>query len=429
MPRKCRQCGRGTGSNRRLCTDCEREARDTSEPSTPLETTAGDAVGAWICVDGTWHASVAFDGSAYDFACGDGFADFPAEDVTHSHHALDHESVCLDCRAAIDPASIPDPWADVIGDDTDSVSLREGETREDSGHTSVVNQTLADADDEYLEQIGEDPEQYRCDGGNETAQQTLGGETLETDDDPETSEDYKYTRPQCRAITNGGDRCSNPVRRTDGEPEFCPRHHDTDCETIDDRLATDGGTELPTLEDVQPVATDGGQPPLQDNRSDAVLSDDGEYRYRLTRTWDTAKPTVAFLMLNPSTADASEDDSTIRRCLGFAKDWGYGSLVVANLFGLRSTDPSNLRDHADPVGPENDAYLRDVCDEAELVVGAWGAKGSLDGRARVVADTLETDLYALDTTKDGHPVHPLYQPSDADPEPWDVTELQEGSDR
>ncbi|OLZ39120.1 hypothetical protein A6E15_19345 [Natrinema saccharevitans] len=255
MPRKCRQCGQGTGPNRRLCTDCEREARDTYEPSTPLETTAGDGVGAWICVNGTWHASIEFDGFHYDFACGDGFDDFPAEDVTHSHHALDHESVCADCRAAIDPESIPDPWADVIGDDADDgVSLREGETREDSGHTSVVNQTLADADDEYLEQIAEDPEQYRCDGGNETAQQTLGGDTLESDDDSETSEDYTFTRSQCRAITNAGERCSNPVRRTDGESEFCPRHHDTDCETIDDRLATDGGTELPTLEtDDQPV--------------------------------------------------------------------------------------------------------------------------------------------------------------------------------
>lgn len=168
---------------------------------------------------------------------------------------------------------------------------------------------------------------------------------------------------------------------------------------------------------------------LEDNRSDAVLSDDGQYRYRLSRTWDTAKPTVAFVMLNPSTADATEDDPTIRRCLGFAKAWGYGSLVVVNLFGLRTPDPSNLRDHPNPVGPANDEHLRAVCDDAEQVVAAWGANGSLQGRAQEVGQTLEADLYALDTTKAGHPVHPLYQPADAEPEPWDVAALQEGSDQ
>ncbi|PCR88706.1 hypothetical protein CP557_21800 [Natrinema ejinorense] len=184
--------------------------------------------------------------------------------------------------------------------------------------------------------------------------------------------------------------------------------------------------------DDRELRADGGtddSPLLQDNRSDAVLSDDGEYRYRLTRTWDAAKPTVAFLMLNPSTADASEDDPTIRRCLGFAKDWGYGSLVVANLFGLRTPDPSNLRDHPNPIGPDNDDHLRDVCTDAAQVVAAWGANGSLQDRARAVAKSLETDLYALDTTKAGHPVHPLYQPKDAEPEPWDATELDAEGER
>lgn len=165
------------------------------------------------------------------------------------------------------------------------------------------------------------------------------------------------------------------------------------------------------------------------NRSDAVLSNCGEYRYRLSRTWDVEKPTVAFLMLNPSTADASEDDPTIRRCLGFAKDWGYGSLVVANLFALRTPDPSNLRDHPDPVGPENDEYLRDVCEQAEKVVAAWGANGSFNDRALEVTQTLESDLFALDTTKDGHPVHPLFQPADAELEQWTVRQLHAGTDR
>jgi len=169
---------------------------------------------------------------------------------------------------------------------------------------------------------------------------------------------------------------------------------------------------------------------FRDDRTDAVISDCGTYRYRLTRTWDTAKPTVAFVMLNPSTADETRDDPTIRRCLGFAKDWGYGSLVVVNLFGLRSADPTRLHEHADPVGPANDDYLRAVCADAEQVVVAWGAKGSFKDRALKVADMLETDLYALNTTKDGHPNHPLYQPADAELELWSRTELEhDHSDR
>lgn len=175
--------------------------------------------------------------------------------------------------------------------------------------------------------------------------------------------------------------------------------------------------------------TNADQSPLfQDDRNGAVISDDAEYRYRLWRTWDTEKPTLAFVMLNPSTADASEDDPTIRRCLGYAKDWGYGTLVVVNLFALQNTNPKNLRGHPNSVGPENDKHLRDACDEAERVVVAWDANGSLHDRSRSVARLLEADLYALETTKDGHPVHPLYQPSDAEPELWDVSTLQTGGD-
>ncbi|ELZ84414.1 hypothetical protein C453_12746 [Haloferax elongans ATCC BAA-1513] len=160
------------------------------------------------------------------------------------------------------------------------------------------------------------------------------------------------------------------------------------------------------------------------NSAGAVISEDGQYRYRLSRTWDSGKPTLAFVMLNPSTADATEDDPTIRRCINYARDWGYGSLVVANLFGLRATDPSQLEDHPDPIGPDNDEHLRNVCENAQQVIVAWGAKGSLHGRAEEVASMLdEPVLWALDTTMDGHPNHPLYQPKDAIPTEWDGDEL------
>ena len=158
-----------------------------------------------------------------------------------------------------------------------------------------------------------------------------------------------------------------------------------------------------------------------DDRSDAVLSSDREYRYRLSRTWDTEKSTLGFIMLNPSTADESEDDPTIRRCIGYAKDWGYGSILVGNLFALRATDPSQLREHDRPIGPENDEYLRSICETVEMTVAAWGTKGALGNRGPEVTEMLEVDLYALDTTKAGHPNHPLYQPKDADPELFDYS--------
>jgi len=163
---------------------------------------------------------------------------------------------------------------------------------------------------------------------------------------------------------------------------------------------------------------------LEDNRHGAVFDNDREYRYKLTRTWDAEKPTLAWIMLNPSTADETEDDPTIRRCIGYAKDWGYGSIEVANLFALRATNPDELREHPNPVGGANGVHLRKVCKGADMVVAAWGANGGLQNRAEEVAQMLDEDLYALDTTKAGHPVHPLYQPSDAEPVKWSVEVLQ-----
>ena len=156
----------------------------------------------------------------------------------------------------------------------------------------------------------------------------------------------------------------------------------------------------------------------QDNRSNAIFSSDGTYRYRLRRTWNAEKPTLAFLMLNPSTADESKDDPTIRRCLGYANEWDYGTLLVGNLFALRSTDPSRLREHPEPVGPENDRHLSGITENANKVIAAWGTSGALHDRGVEVAKMLDEALAALDTTKEGHPNHPLYQPKDAEPERW-----------
>jgi len=146
----------------------------------------------------------------------------------------------------------------------------------------------------------------------------------------------------------------------------------------------------------------------------AVISDCGNYRYVLTRPSEVARPdrgTALFLMLNPSTADAEVDDPTIRRCRGFAKAWGCNGLIVANLFALRSTDPSQLLVHADPIGPLNDDWLRRLAREYGDVVCAWGAHSMAVGRSAAVAEIMRqagARLWCLGTTKQGYPRHPLY---------------------
>lgn len=158
-----------------------------------------------------------------------------------------------------------------------------------------------------------------------------------------------------------------------------------------------------------------------DMARDAVLSPCGLYRYRLGRTWDASTARVCWVMLNPSTADASVDDPTIRRCIGFARAWGFGGLDVVNLFALRSPDPRALRTAADPVGPENDRHILDVAGRAGLVVCAWGADGFARSRARSVLGSLAARglvVHRLASTREGAPAHPLYLAGGLMPVPW-----------
>lgn len=113
-------------------------------------------------------------------------------------------------------------------------------------------------------------------------------------------------------------------------------------------------------------------------------------------------------MLNPSTADAQIDDPTIRRCLGFAWLWGYGSLEVVNLFAYRTPHPQHLRKVPDPVGPENDRYLVAAIQRADRVVVAWGNRG--EGRSYACLKLIgsEKQPYCLGITQKGQPIHPLY---------------------
>jgi len=154
--------------------------------------------------------------------------------------------------------------------------------------------------------------------------------------------------------------------------------------------------------------------------SDAVISPCGKYRYRLRRQLSNAgDSTCLFVMLNPSKADASDDDPTIRRCIGFARGWGYHWLSVVNLFAWRATDPADMRAAEDPVGTQNDDWIRDEADNADLVVCAWGAHGAHAGRGNAVRDLLaRRHIHVLARNKDGSPKHPLYVRADTRPALW-----------
>lgn len=150
----------------------------------------------------------------------------------------------------------------------------------------------------------------------------------------------------------------------------------------------------------------------------ADITNDGVYRYQLTRRWDDG-PNACWVMLNPSTADAEKDDATIRLCLGHTRRWGgYGGIVVVNLYALRATDPKQLLTHPDPIGPDNYRWVRAAIahNRTGKVIAAWGASKRPPGWQRgqnthiithveqACRDTGQS-LYCLGTTADGSPRH------------------------
>lgn len=145
----------------------------------------------------------------------------------------------------------------------------------------------------------------------------------------------------------------------------------------------------------------------------------GAYRYLLWRTWDAARPRLLWVLFNPSTADASREDPTLHRCRGFSRTWGYGGLEVVNLFAFRTPHPRDLLRAADPIGPENDAYLAAAVARAPAIVAAWGAHGGYRQRDRDVLALLARHaaqpFLCLGTLQNGCPRHPLYLPGDASP--------------
>ena len=143
----------------------------------------------------------------------------------------------------------------------------------------------------------------------------------------------------------------------------------------------------------------------------ATFSDCRKYRYALSRTWNGKKKTILFIGLNPSTANEKIDDPTIRRCINYAQNWGYGSLLMVNLFAYRATMPSELKNVKNPIGNDNDLHIIELSKKADIAVAAWGNEGSLLNRDKEVKKILP-NLMCLKINKSGQPSHPLYQKKD-----------------
>lgn len=145
----------------------------------------------------------------------------------------------------------------------------------------------------------------------------------------------------------------------------------------------------------------------------------GPYRYRLRRWNDNPQRNLGIIMLNPSTADATQDDPTIRKCVGFARRHGFDGIHVVNLFAFRATDPAELKRQAragfDVIGPENDQAILNVAMRSALMLLAWGNHGTLQGRDQAVLKLLQgyPTCSIGELSKTGQPKHPLYQPYDS----------------
>ena len=157
------------------------------------------------------------------------------------------------------------------------------------------------------------------------------------------------------------------------------------------------------------------------NESSAVFSKCLKYRFVLGRAWRAGKGMAMNIGLNPSTATETEDDPTIRRCIGFAKSWGCNSLVMLNLFGFRATKPADMKRARNPIGRANDLLILSHAEAADKVVCAWGAGGGFRNRDREVFELIrEHSPLCLRLTKAGHPWHPLYLPKTAALSPFTI---------
>lgn len=155
--------------------------------------------------------------------------------------------------------------------------------------------------------------------------------------------------------------------------------------------------------------------------SGAEFSACRRWRTLLWRRWDAAGPVANFLMLNPSTADERVLDPTCARARDYAERWGFGALLVTNVFAWRATEPGRMKAAANPVGEGNDAAILHAARNAQLVVCAWGNHGLHLARSGAVQRLLRgagVRLHVLRFNANGEPAHPLYLPGRLRPQPW-----------
>lgn len=161
----------------------------------------------------------------------------------------------------------------------------------------------------------------------------------------------------------------------------------------------------------------------------ATISACGKYRYTLERSWAALPRYVLWIMLNPSTADADTNDATIRRCLGYARAWGYTGILVGNLYAYRSTSPALLTQIAlsggDPIGPDNVAAVRGLIARASMIVCAWGREGPVQRARFDVLQLLRPPRIAHILKMNGadddmNPSHPLRLAKSLEARVWDI---------
>ena len=146
----------------------------------------------------------------------------------------------------------------------------------------------------------------------------------------------------------------------------------------------------------------------------AMFSADRKYRYLLVRRVGFGERSILFVMLNPSKADENRNDNTVSRVIDYANRWGFGWLAVGNLSPFRSTDPKTMLaegDEPEEVREENLRVITRMARLVDVVVIAWGFHAKAESREERTLSALRgtgVDLYCLGTTKDGHPLHPLY---------------------
>lgn len=151
--------------------------------------------------------------------------------------------------------------------------------------------------------------------------------------------------------------------------------------------------------------------------SNAVFSEDKKYRYTLWRAWDLTLPAVMLIGLNPSRANEIDNDPTIRRCIAFAKYWGFGQFYMTNLFAYIATKPKDLKLETNPIGTENDYWLKEIQGRTNLTVFVWGTNGNYLNRDKEVGLLIESP-HCISISKHGFPNHPLYLKNTLKPVPF-----------